>query len=574
MAEQRDVIDVDILIVGAGPAGLAAAYHLTTLIKDHNARAAAGDSKAHHLEVNIAILEKGSEVGAHQLSGAVLDPSTLKQLMPNFLQDGCPVESKVTSDEVVWLKEKGQTKVPIVPPPLKQHGNYVISLSKLVRWMAPIVEKRGVTILTGMAGDDIIVEKGKEWEVGQRVAGIRMIDRGVTKKGTRKNTFALGEEVRAKATLFCDGTYGNLSLKLIDQFKLNKDKNPQTFATGVKEVWEISPDKHKPGKVTHTMGWPLKNDAFGGGWIYHMNNNQVSLGLVIGLDYRDPFLDMHAEFQRFKTHPMVADLLAGGKLVSYGAKTIPEGGWFAMPKLAVNSALLLGDAAGMVNVPKLKGIHYAIESGMIAAEVTFEGLKKGDFSMKIFEKYQDRVEKSIIGQDLFKYRYFKEYFHKGFTGGVIKSGISFFTGGKFPGGTGQQGADYQTMEKVKSYYYDQGGERALPKKPDFDKKLTFSKLDDIYVSGTNHEEDQPSHLVVKDLELCMTQCAKEYQNPCQHFCPANVYNVIKDEATGKKSLLVNAPNCVHCKTCDIKDPYRNILWKVPEGGGGPNYRVL
>jgi len=314
------------------------------------------------------------------------------------------------------------------------------------------------------------------------------------------------------------------------------------------------------------MGFPLKNDAFGGGWVYHMSDNLVSIGLVVGLDYADPFLDPHAEFQRFKTHPFMKSLLDGATLQSYGAKTIPEGGWFAMPRLVADGALILGDAAGMVNVPRLKGIHYAMQAGILAAETVLDALVKGDFSRATLDPYQEKVERGLIGRDLFANRYFKEYFHGNFLVGLVKAGISFFTGGSFPPGSGRQEADWRAMKPIRAYHHAD----AKPSKPSFDKRLTFNKLDDIYVSGTTHEEDQPCHLVVKDLDLCRDRCTHEYGNPCQHFCPAQVYNIIQDDG-GNNSLLINPPNCVHCKTCDIKDPYRNILWKVPEGGGGPNY---
>jgi len=502
------------------------------------------------------VVEKGSEVGAHQLSGAVIDPISLKKLIPDFVEKGCPLASPVRGDEVLFFTSQAALKLPYVPPPMQQHGNYIMSLSNFVKWLAPMVEEKGVMLLPGFAGDSVLIE-------GDTVSGVRMIDRGVNKKGEHKSNYQPGEDIKAKITFFCDGTYGNLTNQVLDRLKLSEGRNVQTFATGVKEIWELAPGKCRTGHVTHTMGWPLKTDTFGGGFIYHMNDNLASIGLVVGLDYANPTLDIHAEFQRFKTHPTVKALLEGGRMTSYGAKTIPEGGWFALPRLAANGMMLCGDAAGMVNVPKLKGIHYAIEAGMLAAETALQALLDEDFSARKLGAYEEKVQQSFIGKDLFATRYFKEYFHGNFYVGLMKAGISFFTGGSFPAGSGKLPPDWKGLQPLKST-------SEMPK-PAFDKALTFNKLDDIYVSGTTHEEDQPCHLVVKDLDLCVSRCTEEYGNPCQHFCPANVYNMIMDDVSGKQSLLVNAPNCVHCKTCDIKDPYRNILWKVPEGGGGPNY---
>lgn len=548
MAE-REVLEVDVLFVGGGPGCLSGAIALQRKLK------AAGK------EAMVALIEKGSEIGAHALSGAVLDPVALRELFPDFKEKGAPVTCEVKHEDIYFLTATGQLRVPMVPPPMQNHGNYIISLGSFVRWLGKQAEEEGVNLFPGFAGVDLLVEDGK-------VVGVRTGDKGINKEGKPGDNYEQGIDIKAKVTVLGEGPLGTLTRIAEQKLGIQEGKNPQAFATGVKEVWEMPEGKTRPGSVMHTMNWPLSTSTFGGGFIYQDDKNQVSLGLVVGLDYADPYLDPHREFQRMKQHPLIKPLIEGGKLVHYGAKTIPEGGFYSVPRLASPGLLVVGDSAAMVNVPKLKGIHYAMKAGMLAADTVFEAMEAEDYSQNKLNAYQKRVEDSFIWKDLHATRYFKEYFKDGFYVGTIKAGISFYTGGNFPKGTGKGHADYQGMRKIKDFYGP-----TPPPEPEkkFDKQLTFPKLDDVYFSGTKHNEKQPSHLVVRDFDICHTKCREEYGNPCERFCPANVYEMVPNAEAQEKRLMVNFANCVHCKTCDIKDPYKNILWTPPEGGDGPNY---
>jgi len=535
MAE-RDTLEVDALIVGAGPAGLAAAYRLRQLLKD----------------ASIAVLEKGKEIGAHILSGAVMDPRGLDELIPDWRSRDVPLVRPVDDDRVLFLTKTRKFTLPITPPPLRNHGNYILSLNKLVRWLGGEVERSGVDIFAGFAGAEPLME-------GDRLVGVRTGDKGIGKDGTPKGNYEPGIDIRAKVTILAEGVRGSLTKQLVDQLALDKDRNPQVYAVGVKEVWDVPKQKLAPGWVFHTLGWPLRNEEFGGGFIYNMEGGRVSIGLVIGLDYPDPHVDPHERFQLFKTHPFVRDLLDGGTLHAYGAKAIPEGGYWAQPRSAFDGGLIVGDAAGFLNSMRLKGIHLALKSGMLAAEATAEALKADDVSAVRLRKFEQLVESSWIKEELWKVRNFHQGFEHGLVAGMFHTGLQMLTGGRGLRNRYPNVAGHTRLTR-------DGRPASAPML--FDGKLTFDKLTDVYNSGTAHDEDQPVHLVVMDPAICHPRCTNEYGNPCENFCPAAVYEMIDGR------LQINASNCVHCKTCDIMDPYQIINWVPPEGGGGPSYDLL
>jgi electron-transferring-flavoprotein dehydrogenase len=552
---------VDVLFVGAGPAGLAAAYHLLTLRERHNERvAASGGAPVPELEV--AIIEKGKAMGAHAISGAVLDPRALRELMPDFAEQGFPAESEVKDDDVLFLTQGGSFKLPVTPPPLKNHGNYIVSISKLVRWLGAKVEEKGAFIVPEFAGRQPLFE-------GERVNGVRMSDKGVGKHGEEKGNFQPGADITARVTVFGEGPRGSLTKMLIARYGLDAGKDPQVYATGVKETWKLKPGRFPTGKVVHTMGFPLDSRTFGGGFAYGCADDVLSLGFVTGLDYWHPDTDPHSELQRFKTHPVVAKWLEGAEILSYGAKTIPEGGWFARPRPWMDGALLVGDSGGFLNSMRLKGIHLAIKSGMLAAETIFEGIVKDDLSAKQLATFEERVEKSWIRDELWGVRNFHQAMAGGLYQGMLRTGFQIAFGGRdLFGGHLRGEAGHKRMRKRSEIA---GEARSKPK---YDNARIFDKVTNVFQSGTIHEEDQPVHLQVADLDICRTKCAVEYGNPCQHFCPAAVYEMVDDPARGGKQLHINASNCVHCKTCDVMDPYQIITWVAPEGGGGPAYKDL
>ena len=565
--EERDIMEVDVLFVGGGVANLSAALHLANLIKRHNEKVEQGGQGEKIDDMMLAVLEKGAYVGSHCISGAVMDPVALKELVPDFLEKGAPIEGEIKKEEVCLLTSKGRIKAPITPPPLNNHGNYVVSLSKISEWLGKLVEESGIDIFPGFAGTEVLYE-------GNRVIGVRTGDKGIDADGAKKANFEPGIDLHAKLTVFGEGSRGSLTKTLIDRFNLDEGKNPQSYVIGVKEVWEIPEGRIQPGEVIHTMGYPLKSDTYGGGFIYGMKNNMVSLGLLTGLDYEDPFLDPHREFQKFKLHPFVANLLEDGKLTQYGAKTAPVGGHFSIPELTFEGGLIVGDSASLFISQKIKGIHVAMKSGMLAAETILEALLKNDFSKARLEKYQISLYEGYIGKELYKVRNFHQAFQKGLWIGMIKGGLQYFLGGRILKGRLTTRPDFTHQKKVIDCY----GANSLTEEQQgvikFDGKLTFDKETDVYYSGTTHEEQQPAHLKIKDLNICYTKCAEEYQNPCLRFCPANVYEIEIDEETGKQVMKLNFSNCVHCKTCDVKDPYENIAWVPPEGEGGPKYTLM
>jgi electron-transferring-flavoprotein dehydrogenase len=552
---ERETLEADVLIVGAGPAGLACALHLARLIEQHTQ---AGKSPALSTE-NIYVLEKARELGAHQLSGAIMDPRGLRELVPDF-EKSAPLDTPVTDDAAYFLTARSAIKIPITPPPLQNHGNYVVSLSKLVKWLGGLVEKTGINVFTQFAGASLIYEGGG-------IAGTITDDKGVDKNGKPKDNFTPGYELRAKVTVLAEGPRGSLTKDAVNHLKLD-GLNPQIYAIGIKELWEVPPGRVAAGYVAHTMGWPLHSSMYGGGWIYGMRENRVSLGLVVGLEYHDPLFDPHAAFQQYKTHPFVRQIIEGGKLVRYGAKTIPEGGWYSIPRSYFDGGLIIGDSAGLLNSQRLKGIHMAIKSGMLAAETIYEALVAGDTSAKKLSTYPEKIGASWIKEELWAVRNFHQSFHYGMWAGLAQAGVQMITGGRGLVDPMRARAGHEEYRKLNRppELVDQSGRFKG------DGVLTFDRLTDVYHSGTRHEEDQPCHLVVLEPNICNDRCVREYGNPCQYFCPAAVYEMVMEK--GAPRLKINASNCVHCKTCDIADPYQIIDWRVPEGGGGPNYEGM
>ena len=541
--------------MGAGPAGLACALHLARLIRQHNE--AGGPQGGTRLSAeNIYVLEKGRELGAHQLSGAIMDPRGLRELVPDF-QKSAPLDTPVTGDAAFFFTERSAWKFPITPPPLQNHGNYVISLNKLVKWLGGLVEKAGVNLFTQFAGAQLIYE-------GDGIAGVITEDKGLDKEGKPKDNFTPGYELRARVTVLAEGPRGSLTKDLVNKKKLD-GLNPQVYAIGIKELWEVPPGRIAAGYVAHTLGWPLGSEIYGGGWIYGMRENRVSLGLVAGLEYHDPLFDPHEAFQKFKTHLFIKRVIQGGKLVRYGAKTIPEGGWYSMPRPYVDGGLIIGDSGSFLNSQRLKGIHMAIKSGMLAAETIFEALRAGDTSAKTLSAFPQKVDQSWIKKELWAVRNFHQAYQHGLWAGLFHTAIQFVTGGRGL-------IDPMRVRPGHEAYQRLDGAAGARTRFKGDGVLTFDRLTDVYHSGTRHEEDQPCHLVVADTDICTERCAREYGNPCQYFCPAAVYEMVREK--DKLRLKINASNCVHCKTCDIADPYQIINWVVPEGGGGPNYEGM
>jgi electron-transferring-flavoprotein dehydrogenase len=565
--KNRETIEVDVLFVGGGIACLSGALHLSNLIKQHNEKVQRAGNAERLEDVTIAVLEKGADIGSHCISGAIMDPVAIKELIPEFLGKGAPVESEVTKEEVFLLTRKSRITSPIIPPPLNNRGNYVVSLSKLTNWLCKVVEENGVDIFPGFAATEVLYE-------GNRVVGVRTGDKGIDANGNRKGNFEQGIDLRAKVTVFGEGSRGSLTKGLIRKLKLDKAKNPQTYVVGVKEVWEVPEGRFMPGNVVHTMGYPLKSSTYGGGFIYGMKDNTVAVGLLIGLDYEDPFVDPHLEFQKFKLHPFVAEILKDGKLTQYGAKTAPVGGYFSIPKIAFDGGVIVGDSASLFISQKIKGLHIAAKSGMLAAETILEAVLEGDFSATQLKKYETSVYKSYIGRELYRVRNFHQAFQKGLWMGLMKVTLQYILGGRILKGRLSTRPDFVHQRKVIDLYGTDtptDEQRGLIK---FDGKRTFDKATDVYYSGTTHEEQQPAHLKIPDLNICYSKCREEYRNPCTRFCPTNVYEMEIDELTGKPTLRLEFSNCVHCKTCDIKDPYENITWVPPEGGGGPKYTIM
>jgi len=555
MDVQREILETDVLIIGCGPAGLATAYKLACLIKADN------DLKM----PEILIMDKGSYVGAHALSGAVMDPRGIAELIPDFVEKGAPLEGKVTGDAMYYLGEKSGLKFPIVPPSINNHGNYIVSLNKFTGWLAEQVEGLGLDIFAGLAGYDLLVENG-------RVTGIQTVDMGLDKEGNQKSNFEPGSIIKAKITVLCEGVHGSLARHAFEKIpELTATCQPQTYVTGVKEVWEVPEGRIKAGQVIHTLGWPQPRYEYGGSWLYAMSDKMISVGYAAGLDSPDPTNDPHLKFQLYKTHPLIKKILEGGTMLHYGAKTIPVAGFYSIPRLYHDGLLLCGDSAGLLNPQKLKGIHIAIKSGIMAAETIAECLKSGDFSKNSLKSYQDRFENSWVKKELFKTRNFHAGFKGGLLAGLFHGVMQILTGGRGLFDHREHHRDHEYMLKIDDFE-KRFGHKPEKVKVSFDNQFLFDKLTDVYKSGTQHEEEQPPHLVIDDYDICNNRCTEEYGNPCQHFCPTQVYEMIDDpDRPGKLKLQLTPSNCVHCKTCDIADPYQVIRWVTPQGGEGPNY---
>ena len=540
---ERESMEFDVVVVGGGPSGLSAAIRLKQLAQETGR------------DLEVCLIEKGSEVGAHILSGAVLEPRTLNELLPDWKERGAPLDTPVTDDKFLYLTQSGSFRLP-TPPQMNNHGNYIISLGNFCRWLGEQAEALGVEIYPGFAAAEVLYDENGA------VRGVTTGDMGIGKDGAPTENHMPGMELLAKQTIFAEGCRGHLTKTLFDKFDLREGKDPQTFAIGIKELWDIEPEKSKPGTALHSVGWPLSSDTYGGSFLYHLNGNQVAVGYVVGLDYSNPHLSPFEEFQRFKTHPAIRNVFEGGRRVAYGARALNEGGFQSIPKLTFPGGCLVGCTAGFLNVPKIKGTHTAMKSGMVAAEAIFESL---DAMAPGHEptSYGDKLQDSWLWTELYKVRNIRPGFSKGLWFGMANAALdTYILRGRAPW-TMHHHADHITLKKA-----DEAPRIAYPKP---DGEISFDRNSSVFMSGTNHEENQPAHLTLKDSSVPIAHNLALYDAPEQRYCPAGVYEIVREDDGSNPRLQINAQNCVHCKTCDIKDPSQNITWVTPEGGGGPNY---